>query len=73
MTNPYQQLLTEWSTEIPVMDSGGMMVDPHMILLLFLFGFCLLHTGLLLLDTILEQRSRPSHTDGEGEEYLKSS
>lgn len=73
MTNPSQQLLTKWSTEIPVMDLGRMMVDPNMILLLFLFGFLLLYTGLLLFDTVLERRSRPSNTDGEGEEYLKSS
>lgn len=73
MTKPSQQLLTEWGTEMPVMDIGRMMVDPNMILLLSLFGFLLLYTGLLFVDTVLARRSRPSNTGGEGEEYLKSS
>lgn len=72
MANPYQQLLTGSITEIPVIETGGAMIDPNIVFFLFLLGFCLLYTGLLLLDTVLEQSSRTADME-ESEEYLNSS
>jgi hypothetical protein len=46
-------------------DYAGMALDPHLVFLLFLLGFCLLYVGLLVLDLVLERGSRDVTTDSE--------
>lgn len=73
MAYPRQKLLTAPITEIQVMETGGAMIDPNVVFFLFLLGFCLFYGGLLLLDTVLERRSRVANIEGESDEYLRSS
>lgn len=71
MSIRYQEFLTARPTEIPVLDTGVVMIDPHMILLFFLVGFCILYAVMVVHDTLLERRSSTHRTEGESEEYLK--
>jgi hypothetical protein len=44
--------------------TGGAYVDPHLVVLLFLLGFCLLYAALLAVDAVTRNRS----TDAAREE-----
>jgi hypothetical protein len=38
-------------------------VDPHLVILLFLFGFCLLYAALLAVDVVTQRRSADPNPD----------